>query len=207
MQARRPETREAFCRPGDGRVVELGHGGHAVRQDHPGLLRRRVDVNVGRKARGFLERADADEVDARAGLGIVAPHRDTAIDAAPEHLPLAARARERRLDRLALQQFDLRRLDDGVDGERRAGLALAPCAVAAMHDERLGVEAIMHGAAGAAAVSHFAPIGHCKAPYARRELQAWPASLPAFALSKQLPRLRATLDTSPHPRDTCRDNT
>ena len=33
----------------------------------------------------------------------------------------------------AVQEFDLRRLDEGIDGERRSSLALAPCAVTTMH--------------------------------------------------------------------------
>ena len=53
---------------------------------------------------------------------------------------------------VALQQRHPVGLDHGVDGEGRTGLALAPGAVAGMHEERLARHAIANMAAGAAAL-------------------------------------------------------
>jgi hypothetical protein len=64
-----------------------------------------------------------------------------------------------------MQHFDLGRLDEGVDGEGRARFALAPRAMAAMHDDRLGLQAIAQRTAGAAAVqAGMSFIAHDRSP-------------------------------------------
>jgi hypothetical protein len=87
----------------------------------------------------------------RAGSRVIAPDRYTAICAAPEDLAFSAGTGQRRLHRLSLQEFNLRCFDEGIDGEGRAGFALAPSAVAAMDEYRSIFEAVAHGPAGAAA--------------------------------------------------------
>jgi hypothetical protein len=62
--------------------------------------------------------------------------------------------------RLARQQFDAVGLDHGVERKRSAGLALAPAAVAAMHEERPRRHAIAHLATGAAAFVGLGLAGH-----------------------------------------------
>src|SRR5262249_25035889 len=91
LRPRGAGPRQALGRPGFWDIVELGHRLGARRQRHPRLLRRRVDVDVGRARIGIIHRADADETDGRAGLRIVAPHRDLAARAARDALTLPAR--------------------------------------------------------------------------------------------------------------------
>src|SRR3546814_18283788 len=62
--------------------------------------------------------------------------------------------------RLAAEQFDTGGLDHRVERERAAGLALAPAAVAAMHEQRHRGEAVAHGAAGATAFVRSVVIRH-----------------------------------------------
>src|SRR6476646_9856735 len=65
---------KAFGRPHLGGPVVLGHGAGTRRDGDPGLFRRRVDVDVGRTVRGFVERADADEAHRITATGVVAPY-------------------------------------------------------------------------------------------------------------------------------------
>src|SRR5687767_6224212 len=58
---RRLEPCQARRRPFLLRIVELGKHPSARGKDHPRLLRRGVDVHVGREADRFLERTDAHE--------------------------------------------------------------------------------------------------------------------------------------------------
>ena len=53
---------ETFLRPIFGAVVILRYGRRARRKDHPRLLRRGEDVNVGRQPIGLVERSDAYEM-------------------------------------------------------------------------------------------------------------------------------------------------
>src|SRR5205814_6172917 len=124
----------------------------ARRQHDPGLLGHRVDVDVRRKAVRLFERADADEAHLVAGAAVVAPQCNAALRAAPYLLPDAAlRWRVHQL-RFAAEQLHAVGLDQRVQRESRARLALAPAAVTAMHEHRSAGEAIAHAAAGAAAV-------------------------------------------------------
>ena len=127
------ESRSALCRPIIGWPVEFCDCGNAIGQDHPRLLRGRVDVNVRLNAGGFVERSHPYKMNARTGLRIVAPHRHATIATAPEVLTFAAGTGQRCLSWFAFRELDLRRLDQGIDCESRSGLALAPCAMAAMH--------------------------------------------------------------------------
>src|SRR3546814_4516566 len=81
----------------------------------------------------------------------MAPQRYPAAGAAHDLLSLAAAGRRVDGVRLAAKQFDTGGLDHRVERERAAGLALAPAAVAAMHEQRHRGEAVAHGAAGATA--------------------------------------------------------
>src|ERR1043165_5329237 len=99
----------------------------------------------------------------RPGLRVITPHRYAAISATPHRLALAARARQYRSFRFTLCQFDLRRLDDGVDRDGRSGLALAPCAMTAVHDDWPRLKAIAHRAAGATAFWNTL-VAHCRLP-------------------------------------------
>jgi hypothetical protein len=61
----------------------------------------------------------------------------------------------------ALQDLKAIRFDHGVDDERRAGFALAPATVAAVHEHRFAGHAVTHGTAGAGAFElEFLVIGH-----------------------------------------------
>src|SRR5262245_32202748 len=111
------EPRFALGRPIIGWPVEFCDCWNAVRQDHPRLLRGRVDVNIGRSARGIVERSHPYEMNVWAGLRIIAPHGHSTVVAAPENLTLAASTGERPLSQFAFKELDLRRLDQGIDGE------------------------------------------------------------------------------------------
>src|SRR5262245_65714848 len=87
----------------------------------------------------------------RTCMRIIAPNGHSTIGTAPENLPVAASTGERGLSRFAFQEFDLRRLDQGVDGESRSGLALAPRTMATMHKQRSRLEAVAYRCTSAAA--------------------------------------------------------
>ena len=127
------DSRCALGRPIIGWPIEFCDCGNAIGQDHPRLLRRCVDVNVRLSARGIVERSHPYEMNARTGLRIIAPHRHATVGTAPEVLTFAAGTGQRCLSWFAFREFDLRRLDQGIDRESRSSLALAPCAMAAMH--------------------------------------------------------------------------
>src|SRR5262249_24841590 len=95
--------------------------------------------------------------DRGAGAGIVAPDRDLADRAARDALALAA-GRGRIDDlRLGLEVLDPVELVHRIDRVHAAGLALAPRAVAGVHDHRLAVHPITDISAGAAAFHDLAP--------------------------------------------------
>src|SRR4029450_5441139 len=90
---------------------------------------------------------------------IVAPDRDPAARATRDELAgVACRRRVDQLGRTA-QQPDALRLDQGVERERRAALALAPGAMAAVHEERPAGKAKAHGAARASALEGWVGAG------------------------------------------------
>src|SRR3546814_18529715 len=90
----------------------------------------------------------------------MAPQRYPAAGAAHDLLSLAAAGRRVDGVRLAAEQFDTGGLDHRVERERAAGLALAPAAVAAMHEQRHRGEAVAHGAAGVPAFVRSVVIRH-----------------------------------------------
>src|SRR5579859_612687 len=69
---------QALGRPslGGSIVFDLCRG--IGRERQPWVLGPGVDVDVGREARGFVQRSDADETDGLAGGAIVAPNGDLA---------------------------------------------------------------------------------------------------------------------------------
>ncbi len=91
-------------------------------------------MDVGWDAAGVVERADADEADGGAGAGEVAPDGNFAGWAARYELAFAAIGRRLDYFGFALQCCDAVGFDHGVEGEGRAGFALAPGAVAAVHE-------------------------------------------------------------------------
>jgi hypothetical protein len=104
-------------------------------------------------------------MNARAGLRVIAPYGHATVGTAPQNLTLAAGTRNRRLSRFAFQEFDLLRFDEGIDGESRSSLALAPRAMATMHKQRSGLEAVAYCAASATALHSVALlINHSKTP-------------------------------------------
>ena len=139
---------ERSGRPQRRAAVVLRDGRHAFGQQHPGLLRRREDVDVGRKVVRRVERAHADEAQLRIAA-VVAPQRDAAGRAARDALALAAVGR--RVDEVGrpAQQLHAVGLDQRVERERRARLALAPAAVAAVHVHGPRMQPVAHGTAAA----------------------------------------------------------
>src|SRR5262245_55528941 len=146
------ESRCALGRPIVGWPVEFCDCRSAVRQDNPRLLGGCVYVNVRRSSRGIVERSHPYEMNARAGLRVIAPHGHATVGTAPQNLTLAAGTRNRRLSWFAFQEFDLRRFDEGIDGESRSSLALAPLAMATMYKQRSSLEAVAYCAASATAL-------------------------------------------------------
>ena len=69
---------KALGRPDCRKVVEFGNGLRAGRQRHPGLLRRRKDVDVRRTPIRIIKCPDADEPDGGSSLRVVAPDGDFA---------------------------------------------------------------------------------------------------------------------------------
>ena len=148
------EAVETGGRPELLRVVVGRERRNRVRQRDPAQLRPRVDVNVRRHARRVVERAGADEQDARARVAAV--DRDLARRAAEDPLLLAAAAGYVDRRRLAGQQLDAVGFDQRVDDERAAGLPLAVEAVTAVREERVRRQPIPNLSAGAAAFEHVA---------------------------------------------------
>jgi hypothetical protein len=113
-----------------------------VRQLDPGHLRPREDVDVGRDARGIVERAAPDEPHSRSA--VLAEDRDLACGAAVDLLNAAVVAR--RFDRVRLggEQLHAVGLDQRVDHEGAAGLPLAVQAVAAVDEHEASRETRAH---------------------------------------------------------------
>jgi hypothetical protein len=117
-------------------------------------------VDVRRQRRGIGKRPDTDERDL-AQPAIVTPHRDFALRAAVYLMRPAAVGGNDDPPRCALQKRDLIRLDQGVEHEGAAGLALAVAAMAAVHEHRRRREPIAHRPARAPAFQRF---GHLIVP-------------------------------------------
>src|SRR5690606_33135830 len=100
---------------------------------------------------GLVERAHAHEADRVAGARVAAPDRDAALRAARDHLALAALGWREHDFRLFGERDDPIGLDQRIERERGAALALAPAAVAAVDEQRRALEAIADRPAGAAA--------------------------------------------------------
>src|SRR6185295_20170427 len=166
-------------------------GWHVRWNDYPRLLRRREDVDVGRQPRRLVERAHADEAHRVAGAGVVAPDRDAARRTAGDSLSLAAV--RRRVDNLhfAVQHLHAICFDHRVQRECRAGFALAPRAVAAMHEQRPARQPIAYVAARATTVVrpwHF--VGHRFGPSSRgapSSASELAGGFPAFARADEGP--------------------
>src|SRR5512138_1032514 len=109
-------------------------------------------MDVRRQRVRIVERADADEAEDRSRAGVVAPKGDAALAAARDLLALPALRRCLDQLRFCAQQGDAIGFDQRVERERRAALALAPAAVAAVHEERLRLHAVAHLPAVAAAL-------------------------------------------------------
>src|SRR5262249_7998898 len=139
-------ARQALRGPDFLRVIEFGKRARARRQRDPWLLRRREDVNVGRKSVWLVERPHANEMERVTCASIVAPHRDLALRAAMEFVALAAFARRGHdLGPLALDHH-ARRFNQGIERKGRARLTLTPTTMTTMNDERLGRHPIANGA-------------------------------------------------------------
>jgi len=82
----------------------------------------------------------------------MAPHRDMARRAAGDQLSLAAVRRGVDQLRRVAQRFHPVGLNHRVDHKGRAGLALAPAAMAAIGEQRLAMHPVADAAAGTAAV-------------------------------------------------------
>src|SRR5581483_9239713 len=88
----------------------------------------------------------------------MAPQGDMALEAAHDRLAVAAggwRIHNHGLSR----DLQIGGLDDGVDDKAAAGLALAPAAMAAMHDHGFGHHAIAHCPAITTAFHHLTTSG------------------------------------------------
>src|SRR5579864_616343 len=154
----RAATLETVRRPVAPAVVVLAHRGRIGRQHDPRLLRRGENVNVGRKAIGVVERADAHELQRVACTRVMAPQRDVTVGTADD--PLAAPAVRRRVDahECTVQHFHPIRFDQRVERERGPCFALAPAAMAAMDEEGIRHHPVADVPAGAAAFERIAVV-------------------------------------------------
>src|SRR5579863_4259553 len=109
-------------------------------------------MDVGREAIRFVQGAHAHEAQLLPCPGVGAEERHPAHGAAGNLLALATVAR--RVDEVGRPLYALHAvgLDQDIEHERGAGLALAPAAVTAVHDEGRAQQAVTHGAAGTAAI-------------------------------------------------------
>ena len=82
-------------------------------------------------------------------LAVLAVHRHLAGRAAPDRLLRAVVARDGDLVRLLSEELHAAGLDQRVDDERASGLPLAIQAVTAVHDQRVGGQAVANGSARA----------------------------------------------------------
>jgi hypothetical protein len=116
-------------------------------------------VDVGRAGSGVLERADADEGQPAARASVVRPECHAAVGAAQDDLALAGGGGGRQLHRVVGEDLDPVGLDHRIQRMRPAGLALAPGAVAGMHEERPVGQPVADAAAGAVAFHQVLPQG------------------------------------------------
>lgn len=158
------EARHALRRPVFAAAVVLCNDGDVIVELDPAQFGARVDVNVGRAGAGVVEGADADEADGAWRVAVVAPEDDLAARAAAGDLAVPAIAGELGLLDFAGSEGDVGCFDQRVEGEGRSGFALAPSAVAAVHEHRRGGEFVLHVAASAAARKGVARTRHSQAP-------------------------------------------
>ena len=130
----RSATFQALGRPALGNPIVFGDGGGLGRKRKPRLFRCGIDVDVGRKILGFIERSDTKEANGVSGSGIVAPEGNFAYRAPGDPLTLAAVGRSVDDGHVALQQLHSIRFDQGIEYKRATGLSLAPTAVTTMNE-------------------------------------------------------------------------
>ena len=124
---------------------------YPLRQHNPGLLARSKQMHIGRTAIRTIERAHPHEPKPQSLLMVMTPDRDAAPRTPRDLLAVSAlRLRHDHVRRCG-QVGDALGLDHGVERERAARFALAPRAVAAVHDQRVRFEPVPHVFAGAAA--------------------------------------------------------
>jgi hypothetical protein len=99
----------------------------------------------------IIERAHAHEAHGIAGTGIVAPQCHEALWATCHTLAPAAIGRRVNHLNLSFQELNAFGFDHCVQYKSTAGLALAPTAVTAVHEERFAADAVTNVTAGAAA--------------------------------------------------------
>jgi hypothetical protein len=125
---------------------------------------------------GLVERSDPYEADGIAGAGVVAPDGNATPGAARNLLPLAAVDGVSMTSDLSGEKLNAISLDERVQGERSACLALAPAAVATVNEQRPRRQAIAYEATGAATFAgrafgvHMAPRHH---DHWRPDLSQW----------------------------------
>ena len=74
-------------------------------------------MDIGRQVIGFIESADTDEFNQRAGPGIVAPYGNPALRTTRNQLPIATRGRRLDQFRFRRQQHNPVRFDHGIERE------------------------------------------------------------------------------------------
>src|SRR5690349_19701220 len=109
-------------------------------------------MHIGREAIRLIERSDTHEGEPLSEAGVVAPDGDLAARAAHDALALAAVTRSGHPLRLSAKRHETGGLDQGIEHEGTAGLALAPATVTTVHDERSARQPVADGTAGAAAL-------------------------------------------------------
>ena len=95
-------------------------------------------MDIRRQSIRIIEGAHAYETHLETGPGIMTPHRYLAAGAAGDPLPFAAGRGCEDYFRITAKERNPTRLDHGIQGKRRAALALTPAAVAAMDEQRRG---------------------------------------------------------------------
>src|SRR5664279_308069 len=143
---------QALRGPARGNLIEFGLRRDIGRQLNPGLLRRSINMNVGRQSRGLIESSHTDESNGLPCAAVNAPNGDFADWAARDLLAFPALRWRVDEDDLAGQQLHPVCFNHGVQGKRRTRLSLAPAAMATVDEERLAHHSISNGTASAAAI-------------------------------------------------------
>src|SRR6266536_2133452 len=142
---------EALGRPVHIAIIVFRDRRHTRRKHDPRLFRCSENMDVRRETIRSIERTDTNKLEERSGARVVTPDRDAAARAASYRL--ACTARRRGLDQLRLggRVGNAIGLDYRIQRKGRAGLALAPAAMATMHEKRSGLHPIADATAIAAA--------------------------------------------------------